>query len=54
MATSTYAENFYIDVHAHVFPEFYASAMRAAGLNSVDGSRAPTHMERRGDAWCFG
>ena len=27
----------YIDVHAHVFPDFYASAMRAAGVRDVDG-----------------
>ena len=27
----------YIDVHAHVFPDFYEAAMRAAGVNDVDG-----------------
>ena len=27
----------YIDVHAHVFPDFYAAAMKAAGVHDVDG-----------------
>ena len=31
----------YIDVHAHVFPDFYASAMQAAGVNDVDGWPSP-------------
>lgn len=34
-------EDFYIDVHAHVFPDFYASAMKAAGVKDVDGWPAP-------------
>ena len=31
------AADFYVDVHAHVFPGFYESAMKAAGVNDVDG-----------------
>ena len=31
------AGELYIDVHAHVFPDFYEAAMRAAGVNDVDG-----------------
>ncbi len=27
----------YVDVHAHVFPDFYAAAMEAAGVHDVDG-----------------
>ncbi len=27
----------YVDVHAHVFPDFYGAAMEAAGVNDVDG-----------------
>ena len=34
-------EDFYIDVHAHVFPDFYQSAMKAAGVKDVDGWPAP-------------
>ena len=43
MALSADAESadFYIDVHAHVFPGFYASAMKAAGVNDVDGWPSP-------------
>ena len=36
------SEGFYIDVHAHIFPDFYASAMQAAGVNDVDGWPSPT------------
>ena len=32
---------FYIDVHAHIFPDFYAEAMKAAGINDVDGWPKP-------------
>ena len=28
---------FYVDVHAHVFPDFYGAAMEAAGVHDVDG-----------------
>ncbi len=31
----------YVDVHAHVFPDFYASAMKAAGVTDVDGWPSP-------------
>lgn len=31
----------YIDVHAHVFPDFYQKAMKAAGINDVDGWTSP-------------
>ena len=34
-------DDFYIDIHAHVFPDFYASAMKAAGVKDVDGWPAP-------------
>ena len=35
------AADLYIDVHAHVFPDFYGEAMRAAGVRDVDGWPAP-------------
>ena len=28
---------FYIDVHAHVLPDFYLAALREAGINNIDG-----------------
>ena len=31
----------YIDVHAHVFPDFYEDALKAAGINDVDGWTYP-------------
>lgn len=31
------SDDFYIDVHAHVFPDFYGSAVTAAGVKDVDG-----------------
>ena len=34
-------DDFYIDVHAHVFPDFYAEALRAAGINDIDGWKDP-------------
>ena len=36
------SNGFYIDVHAHIFPDFYASAMQAAGVTDVDGWPSPT------------
>ena len=35
-------EHLYIDVHAHVFPDFYAEAMKSAGVKDVDGWPNPT------------
>lgn len=32
----------YVDVHAHVFPDFYADALKAAGVKDVDGWPNPT------------
>ena len=42
--TSTSHQNadFYIDVHAHTFPDFYADALREAGINTIDGWKNPT------------
>ena len=34
-------ESFYVDVHAHIFPDFYADAMREAGIGDVDGWKNP-------------
>ena len=34
-------EDFYIDVHAHTFPDFYAEALRAAGISDIDGWKDP-------------
>ncbi len=31
----------FVDVHAHYLPDFYASAMRQAGMNDVDGMPMP-------------
>ncbi|WP_187278579.1 amidohydrolase family protein [Methylobacterium sp. WL64] len=31
----------YIDVHAHVFPDFYEAALKRAGINDVDGWTYP-------------
>ena len=31
----------FVDVHAHYLPDFYVSAMRAAGVNDVDGMPIP-------------
>ena len=28
---------FYIDVHAHVLPDFYLAALKNAGINDIDG-----------------
>ena len=33
--------SFYIDVHAHIFPDFYAEALLAAGVDDVDGWKSP-------------
>ena len=33
--------NFYVDVHAHVFPDFYADSLREAGINDIDGWKSP-------------
>ena len=33
---------YYVDVHAHVFPDFYAKEMREAGVNDVDGWKFPS------------
>ena len=35
------ADDRYIDVHAHVFPDFYEASMRAAGVDNVDGWACP-------------
>ena len=40
-AQSKRHEAIYVDVHAHVFPDFYESAMRAAGVTDVDGWPSP-------------
>ena len=32
---------FYVDVHAHVFPDFYAEALKEAGINDIDGWKNP-------------
>ena len=40
-ARSELHEAIYVDVHAHVFPDFYESAMRAAGVTDVDGWPSP-------------
>ena len=39
---ATDSDNFYIDVHSHVFPDFYEQAMKDAGINDVDGWKNPT------------
>ena len=35
------ARPFYVDVHAHIFPDSYAEALREAGINDVDGWKSP-------------
>ena len=32
---------FYVDVHAHVFPDSYAEALQEARINDVDGWKNP-------------
>ena len=34
-------DDFYVDVHAHIFPDFYAEALSEAGINDVDGWKNP-------------
>ena len=41
MVAAASTNDFYIDVHAHVFPPFYADALHAAGINDIDGWKAP-------------
>ena len=42
MPPSQQNADFYIDVHAHTFPDFYAGALREAGIDTVDGWKDPT------------
>ena len=42
MPTSQQDADFYIDVHAHTFPDFYEDALREAGIDTVDGWKDPT------------
>ena len=34
--------DFYIDVHSHIFPDFYEEVLRENGINDVDGWKNPT------------
>ena len=34
---SKYIGDFYIDVHAHILPDFYLAALKEAGINDIDG-----------------
>ena len=34
-------KDFYVDVHAHIFPDFYADSMREAGIDDIDGWKNP-------------
>ncbi len=42
MPASQQNTDFYIDVHAHTFPDFYADALREAGIKDIDGWKDPT------------
>ena len=37
MTNAQQTADFYIDVHAHTFPDLYADALREAGIETIDG-----------------